>query len=111
MNLVWGFGVRVEHFDALSDCPKHTLQFRSFSRSTVHSLLKSVVAELINDVTPASFTGAITTSFQMYDFRFDVLFGNPILVIVSWKRFLVILFHLCSLFVHTTDCSPGHAAA
>lgn len=67
------------HFNALCDCAKHDIQYRTLSRPFVDSELTSVGEELVIDDTPTSFTAEILTPSPQYDCRGEVVLDDPIL--------------------------------
>lgn len=70
-------------FGALCACASYTLQFGTLSRPSLDFVLTTIVVELINDETPASFRPTVSTPSLLYDRRDDELLDDPVLSIVS----------------------------
>lgn len=70
------FNVINSHFDALWNHLNHFLQYRTFSRSYISSVLRRVRVELDNVAIPASFTAANATPFTLHDCLNDVFLDD-----------------------------------
>lgn len=93
-----------ENFHALCTRAKHTLPYGTLSRPPIDSVLTVGEVGLVSKRTPSSFSRAISTSFQLYDCRRDMLLDDLIIFIVSRECFVWQLFNFCLVFVFTAGC-------
>lgn len=84
MNSDQGCSAISKHVDALCECARHTLQYRTLSSTSVDALLTVVEVELTNDATTATFTSVTPILPPLYDRRGDLLLGDPILLSVLY---------------------------
>lgn len=103
--------VSKDFFDSLCNCARRTPQYGTLSRLSIDSVLTAFGVRLTFIATHESFQVAASTPFKLYDHQGEVLFEDPMLLIVSQSPFDWRLFDLCRLFVYNAGCSLACAAA
>lgn len=110
VSLVRSCGGSNEHFDALWNYARHTLQYRTLSILSFDSSLTTVRMEWIGNATPASFTAITSILFRCTTieacvaWRSDVV--NPPFATIWFK-----IFDLCQLLAYVWCCFLSRADA